>query len=65
MPSQYFGYSIAFLAVAYYNYTKYQAAMADKASPSISNPPEGERLISGGRSSPRSKQEQSKQDDSV
>mmetsp|Transcript_23992 Transcript_23992/g.66668 ORF Transcript_23992/g.66668 Transcript_23992/m.66668 type:complete len:346 (+) Transcript_23992:185-1222(+) len=64
MPSQYFGYSIAFLAVAYYNYSKYQAAMADKAGPTPSKIPETERLITPSRSSPRRVAEQSK-DESV
>lgn len=29
--TQYIGYGLAFLAVAYYNYTKYQSAISEKA----------------------------------
>ncbi len=59
MPSQYVGYSIAFLAVAYYNYTTYQAALKEKdqasrKDESVLQPggnSEKQHLMSGGVSS--------------
>jgi hypothetical protein len=59
MPSQYLGYSIAFLAVAYYNYTTYQAALREKEQARLKDesvqPPGGgtekQHLMSGGVSS--------------